>query len=297
MVRSDQPGAALAYHRRIIHERSALNVFSIDAAAAFAAGYPAQWVAFKHQLKSHRLLTISALADLARRLDPGSVDHRHAAGDDTDHPPRLAASDAIQTIQTTGACIALRNIETVPEYSRFMTELTEDLALSVHALTGEMLRWQGVVVISSPGIFSPVHFDAGHWVPLQVTGTKSFAIFASRDGNTPSTEAHERFHGGDRQPLLAHETPADGARNITVGPGDGVYIPPTAAHSVHNGKTPSIALSIGWHSQWSEAERDARRANALLRRVGLRPPAPSAWPHRARLRPAFWRLLQTIGAG
>jgi len=25
--------------------------------------------------------------------------------------------------------------------------------------------------------------------------------------------------------------------------------------------------------------------------------ASTAWPHRARLRPAFWRLLQTTGAG
>ncbi len=294
MVRSDQSGAELTYHRRIIHETRGSNIFGIDAAAAFAAAYPAQPVTLRHRLKSHRLLSLGALADLASHLDPGSLDRRHRAENDhANGSADLPVGEAIQTIQTNGASIALKSIETVPEYGRLMTELAEELALSVQGATGAMLHLQGVVVVASPDTFVPVHFDAEHWVTLQVTGTTCFTIVAGDAAAAPSAEAHERFQCGDRAPLAWDAAIDTGGTDLAIGPGEGVYIPPMAAHSVRNSTNPSIALSIGWHSHWSEAEADTRRANAVLRRFGLRPPPPPPWPRHARLRPALWRMLRT----
>lgn len=54
------------------------QAFPSHAAARFAAAYPLRPASFSHGLVGHPLLELDAIASLAQRLDPASVEYNKA---------------------------------------------------------------------------------------------------------------------------------------------------------------------------------------------------------------------------
>jgi hypothetical protein len=79
-----------------------------------------------------------------------------------------------------------------------------------------------------------------------------------------------------------------------LGPGEAVYVPVMAPHYVTNGPEVSVSISVTWRSPWSYAESDARRFNAMLRRVGIEPAAPGRWPHKNLAKSYGWRTVRKL---
>ena len=257
-------------------------VFGAEARETFAAHYPETPHTLDHALHSHSLLELRALASLAGRLPPASIEYNR--GDlpiGIDGKPGgtgLSIEETILRIAEANSWAVLKNIEQAPEYRALLDSLLGELKPAIEAKTGAMLRPQGFVFISSPDAVTPYHFDPEHNILLQVTGSKTMTQFPAGDARYAPDEVHEAYHTGGARELAWRDELASGGTAFPLAPGQALYVPVMAPHFVRNGPRSAISLSITWRSDWSFAEADARGFNAILRRAGLRPSPPARWP-------------------
>jgi hypothetical protein len=257
-------------------------VFGPAARAQFAAAYPETPHVLQHNLTSHALLTLDALATLAERLPGGSIEYNR--GDlpiGVDGKPGgtgIGIADTIRHIATSNSWAVLKNVEQDPAYQALLLGLLEELRPQIEPRTGALLRPQAFVFISSPNAVTPYHFDPEHNILLQLVGSKVMTQFPAGDPVYAPDETHESYHTGGPRELTWRDKLAAGGREYAIGPGEAVFVPVMAPHFVRNGPESSISLSITWRSDWSFAEADARAFNGWLRARGLSPRAPKRWP-------------------
>ncbi len=271
--------------------------FDEEARAAFADAYPEQAHKLTHQLGDHPLLGLEALAALAEALPPASVEYNRAQlplGLNGAKAPAngLGIGETIRLIQSTGSWAALKNIEQVPAYRDLLHTLLEEMRPVIEARTGEMLRPQGFVFITSPDGVTPYHFDPEHNILMHLAGAKTMTVFPQGDARYAPDQTHEGYHTGGARELFWRDDLAEGGHAWSLAPGEALYVPVMAPHHVRNGPQPGISLSITWRSTWSFEEADARAFNGMLRRAGLKPRAPGRWPAKNRLKAAGWRAMR-----
>ena len=267
----------------------------------FAALYPASAGKLAHALANHPLLTLDALATLAEALPGDSVEWNPGAlpiGIDPADVPRgsLGVGETIRHIDTSASWVVLKRIEQLPAYAALLREALGELAAIVVPRTGAMHQLEGFVFVSSPGSVTPFHFDPEHNILLQLRGTKTMTVFPGGDERLLSAEAQEAFHLGQHHRNLPWD---DGfaalGEAVMLQPGEAIHVPVKTPHWVQNGAAPSISLSITWRSEWSCAEADARAFNRVLRRMGVRPSKPGAFPARNRGKALAWRAMRRLG--
>ena len=277
-------------------------IFPAEALSAFDAAYPETATKLTHGLAGHPLFTLQALAGLATRLDPGHVEYNRGAlpvGIDPGDVPGngLSIADTIRSIETCGSWMVLKFVESDPAYRAVMEEALAALMPVVGARTGEMLKREAFVFVSSPDAVTPFHFDPEHNVLLQLRGTKTMTVFPAGDEAIVAGESHEAFHNGGHRNLPWKDSFAASGRPVTLAPGEAVYVPVKAPHWVKNGPEVSISLSITWRSEWSYAESDARAMNAILRRFGIEPAPPKRYPARNMAKALAVRALRRVRPG
>jgi hypothetical protein len=275
------------------------NVFDAPARSRFAAHYPEAPHILLHNLTSHPLLEIEALAQLAERLPIASVEYNR--GDlpiGVDGKPGsngLTIAETIRRVAEAESWAVLKNIEQVPAYRDLLLGLLEEIRPEIEAATGAMLTPQGFIFVSSPNSVTPYHFDPEHNILLQIRGRKVMTQFPAGDTRFVPDEAHETYHSGGPRELkwddvfLAHGT------EFALSPGEALFVPVMAPHFVRNGPAPSVSLSITWRSEWSYRESDARILNAILRKRGLEPKAPGRWPQQNYGKAYAFRVLRKLG--
>lgn len=273
-------------------------VFGDAARAQFAAAYPETPHVLRHNLATHRLLTLDALAALAERLPERSIEYNR--GDlpiGVDGKPGgtgLGIAETIRHIATSNSWAVLKNVEQDPDYRALLLGLLGELRPQIESRTGAMLRPQAFVFISSPNAVTPYHFDPEHNILLQLVGSKVMTQFPAGDPAYAPDETHESYHTGGPRELTWRDELAAGGRDFALGPGEAVYVPVMAPHFVRNGPASSISLSITWRSDWSFAEADARAFNHWLREKGLSPRAPGRWPAQNRRKAMAQRALRKL---
>lgn len=276
------------------------QVFGEEARAQFDACYPEQARVLEHNLPSHELLTLDALAGLGTALPARSVEYN--PGDlpvgirPEDVPDNgLSIGDTIRMIDQSASWAVLKNIEQVPEYEALLLALLAEIRPILETRTGQMLKPQGFIFVSSPDAVTPYHFDPEHNILLQLRGEKWMTTFPAGDPRFAADEIHEGYHlGGHRNLVWQDEFEAEGVRHHLT-PGKAVFVPVMAPHFVKVGPEASISLSITWRSDWSFAEADARAFNGWLRKRGVTPRAPGRFPARNRAKALAWRVLRKIG--
>ena len=276
------------------------EVFDESARKAFADAYPEQSLHFQHQLHEHPLLSLEALAAMSGEMKESDIEYNRAdlpIGIAPEDVPSngLAIAETIRTIDDNGSWMVLKNIEQLPAYRDLLTDLLKQLEPVVKATTGEMLTPQGYIFISSPGSVTPFHFDPEHNVLLHLRGTKVMTVFPAGDTCFASDQAHETYHAGGHRNLEWNDSLADGGKKVALAPGDAVYVPVMAPHWVKVDDQSAISLSITWRSDWSYHESEARRTNALLRRLGIDPKAPPRWPGNPFWKSFIWRGARRLG--
>ena len=274
-------------------------VFEAPARRSFAANYPEKPHTLAHNLTSHPLLEIEALAQQAERLPITSVEYNR--GDlpiGVDGKPGsngMTIAETIRKVAEAESWAVLKNIEQVPAYEDLLLGLLEEIRPEIEAATGAMLTPQGFIFVSSPNSMTPYHFDPEHNILLQIRGSKVMTQFPAGDARFVPDEAHETYHSGGPRELkwddgfLAHGT------QFPLSPGEALFVPVMAPHFVRNGPAPSVSLSITWRSEWSYRESDARIFNAILRERGLKPAAPGRWPHQNYGKAYAFRVMRKLG--
>ncbi len=275
-----------------------LQIFDGKSRSSFAAAYPETPHLLGHNLADHPLLTLDALASLATRLPESAIEYNR--GDlpiGVDGKPGgngLPIDQTIRHIATSNSWAVLKNIEQVPHYEDLLLGLLGELRPEIEAATGEMLRPQGFVFISSPNAVTPYHFDPEHNILMQLSGTKVMTQFPAGDARYAPDTVHETYHSGGARELPWHDGLMEGGKRFALNPGQAVYVPVMAPHFVENGPASSISLSITWRSDWSFAEADARGFNRLMRRCGFAPAPPCRWPASNRAKSLAFRICRKL---
>lgn len=275
------------------------TVFGAPARTRFAAHYPERPHILSHDLTSHPLLEIEALAALAEKLPITSVEYNR--GDlpiGVDGKPGsngLTIAETIRRVAEAESWAVLKNIEQVPAYEDLLLGLLEEIRPEIEAATGAMLTPQGFIFVSSPNSVTPYHFDPEHNILLQIRGSKVMTQFPAGDTRFVPDEAHETYHSGGPRELKWDDGFLSAGNEFPLAPGEALFVPVMAPHFVRNGPAPSVSLSITWRSEWSYRESDARIFNAMLRARGFSPRAPGRWPQQNYAKAYAFRVLRKLG--
>lgn len=276
-----------------------MSVFPDHSCATFAANYPEMPHLLRHDLGLHPLLELDALAQLAETLPTASIEYNFGnqpiGVDGKPAPTGIPIGQTIREIETTNSWAVLKNIEQDPDYARLLHDLLEELRPTIESKTGQMLKAQGFIFVTSAGGVTPYHFDPEHNILLQVRGHKIMTQFPAGDSRFAPDTVHESYHTGGGRELVWRDDMLVHGREFALDAGDAVFVPVMAPHFVKNGSAPSVSLSITWRSAWSFAEADARAFNGLLRQYGMTPRQPGRWPMRNRLKAWGWRLVRKLG--
>lgn len=274
-------------------------VFDSAARQIFAESYPEIPHILAHNLRSHPLLTLDALAALGEALPAQSVEYNKGdlpVGIDPKFVPSngMRIGETIRNAETSESWAVLKNVEQIPDYAALLTELLNELKRHIEVKTGNLLKPQGFIFVSSPNAVTPYHFDPEHNILLQLSGTKVMTQFPAGDPFYAPDETHEGYHSGGHRNLAWQDDFAVGGTEWTLRPGQGLFVPVMAPHHVKNGPSVSISLSITWRSDWSFAEADARAFNHMLRKWGAKPRAPGRFPAQNRGKALAWRILRRL---
>jgi Cupin-like domain len=276
-------------------------VFTGDAKARFALCYPETPHVLSHCLLQHPLLDLEALALLGESLPEKSLEYNR--GDlpigirPEDVPSNgMSIGETIRSIDSANSWCVLKNIEQIPAYRDLLLTLLGELEDVTSGTTGEMLRPEGFIFVSSPGSMTPYHFDPEHNILLQLRGWKTMTVFPAGDPRFAAPEAHEAYHsGGGPRNLPWDDAFALHGTDYRLEPGQAIFVPVMSPHYVRNGDRPSISLSITWRSEWSYAETDAHAMNSVLRRFGLNPSPPRRYPVNNAVKSLGYRVLRKLG--
>lgn len=230
------------------------------------------------QLDRLQLLARSLLATRqCRFIVPGSTD---ASVFDHKSEPADGRSldDVFQRINEPGSWVALYNVQTDPEYGRFVREVVRTVGMTLPEVDAP-LDTCGFIFISAPPSVTPFHIDREQNLWLQIRGRKTLSVWDHNDRETVAAADVEDFiSSGTLQNVRLTEAARGRARNFDCGPGDGVYFPSTSPHLTNTNTswvTPDdgVVISIGavFYSRFTCRTAYAHAFNHVLRRFGMRP--------------------------
>ncbi|HZP19642.1 MAG TPA: cupin-like domain-containing protein [Bauldia sp.] len=257
----------------------------IDVAGPAGGKFPAEPFRIRHHLADHPLLSLEALARLATRLDRDRLEYNSGRLQPNQKPDEvpgvdLAPADVIRQIETAGAWMVLKNVETVPEYAALIRTALADAAAALGARSpaeAGMTDFQGFIFVSSANAVTPFHIDYEQNFFVHLHGEKFMHVFDNRDRSLVSEKDLETFPGKHRN----HAYREDFEKRATVNrfePGEGMFLPYTWPHWVRTGSDWTISMAITWKSPENVRMNRLYLANALLRKLGLPQPAPGRHP-------------------
>lgn len=278
-----------------------MTVFSENSLDTLATAYPSHAIKIGHSLLNHPLLETERLAQLGEKLPAGQVEYNLGDIDVSQPDPSatpangLTVAETLANIDRAGSWVALRNIETDPDYRDLMMDCLSQIVPLAEKRTGTAYRPEGFIFASSPGAITPFHFDPEHNILLQVRGRKTMHLFPADDEHIVSARQHEAYHAGGHCNLAYDPSMEARATAWQLSPGDALYVPVKAPHWVRNGDDVSISLSITWRSEESDRQRRIYRLNRLMRRRGLNPPAFRPRDPRIPVKDFSARVLDRLG--
>jgi hypothetical protein len=276
-------------------------VFAAEALQAFRTLYPEQPGLIAHDFRDHPLFELDALVALAQRMRPVDVEYNRGdlpVGLDPAATPSngLSVAETIRRIEECGSWMVLKFVEQDLAYRQLLHSVLAEIEPAVRPVTGEMLKLEGFIFISSPNAVTPFHFDPEHNILLQLRGRKTMTVFPAADETIAAGESHEAFHAGGHRNLPWRDDFHAQGQAFDLTPGQAIYVPVKAPHWVKNGPEPSVSFSITWRSEWSYREADARGLNAMLRRAGFRPAPPARFPKQNLAKSVAYRAARKLTA-
>jgi hypothetical protein len=158
------------------------------------------------------------------------------------------------------------------------------------AALGRIAVRQAVLLLATGGKTTPAHIDLEHGLLLHLRGEKEIQIGGFSDPATAQRKV-ERMHLGEHRNI--GRLPQD-AQIFDLRPGDGVHIPALTPHTVRSAEGQvSLSMTIALKTEAMMGEAAVHRANAHLRRLGMKPRRPGVNPRSDRVKQ---RLMQTVGA-
>jgi Cupin superfamily protein len=231
----------------------------------------------RHGLAGHPLLTREAIVGLTAERPGWSVDfhrgNRPVVAGDTPAVVEGTAASVAADIENSGSWIVLSFVDHAPGYGDLLDETSVEFRSILGSRDGPARARTGTVFMSSPDGVTPAHFDRHHNILLQVEGVKELSVGEFDDDLARERELYRHLSGHDYMLALPQRF-----ETFTLGPGDGVYIPPYAPHWIVCHHNVAIGLSCSVRTATSHRVELAHTFNTKLRRLGIHPRLPGARP-------------------
>jgi mannose-6-phosphate isomerase-like protein (cupin superfamily) len=231
-----------------------------------------------HHLATHPAFAFENLLALARRLPKKQVRFHAAtatAGSDfektvEEHKPQISVEDALANMETSGSWIALHNCQTDPAYKAVLDQVLDEVKTRIDAKDPGMHHRAFWIFIQSPGSVTPFHMDHEQNFLMQIRGKKLARVWHPEQ--CLSDYALEVFHSEHHRREVKYDESFNAfAHAFELEPGQGVYMPSTGPHLVHNGPNVSITVSMTYLTHETRRIETIHRGNHALRRLGIKP--------------------------
>jgi hypothetical protein len=250
----------------------------------------------RHKLAGHPLFTLQSLIELARRLPPHYT--RYSAGDMSvegglysGKQNGLSVEETIRRIEECGSWMTIRFVHEDPAYAALMNQCLDQIRPLSDELAPGMVMREAFIFVSSPNTVTPYHMDPEYNFLLHIRGRKMMHVFDKSDPKIVTDLDLEHYlSDGDLKIEFKPESQAK-AMSFDLQPGRGVHVPLTAPHWVQNGPEVSVSFSITFRTPHSERLQMIHRANAFLRRSGLKPTPIGKSPLRDTLKYQAYRTI------
>jgi hypothetical protein len=236
--------------------------------------------AANHPLAGHPLFSVEALAKVAEEASRRKGDLYVDAGNftfadkwGTTPKPNMTIPEIFERIETAGAWLVLKHIDTNPAYKALLDDF-EAFLREIAGPEGSTLlsNPEMIVLITSPRRKSAFHFDAEVNFLAQVQGSKDIWVCDPMDRSVTTEEEIEQYYSVSNNAGTYKPHAEKVARHFTLRPGDALHIPTHAAHWVQNHD--SVSVSVSLNMEFPQRYADAYRANHYMRRLGLKPRPP-----------------------
>lgn len=236
--------------------------------------------AVHHPLAGHPLFSIEALTKVAEEASRREGDAYVDVGDlnladkwGSTPKPDMTIPEIIDRIESAGAWLILKHVETNPRYKALLDEF-EAFLREIAGLEGSRLlsNAEMLVLITSPRRKTPFHFDAEVNFLAQIQGSKDLWVCDPKDRSVTTEEEIERYYSVSITAGTYKPQAEQVARQFTLYPGDAVHIPTHASHWVQNHDT--VSVSVSFNMELPRRYGDTYRANYYMRRLGLKPRPP-----------------------
>jgi len=272
-------------------------------ASAFEQLFPNRPFRIRHALTDDPRLTLRAIIDLLKVMPRDRIEYnsgKAAVSQDPSTTPLvdLEPEDVIRQIETAGAWMVLKRVESHPAYKA----LLEDALLSVARARGfqsladaRFSDIQGFLFVSSPGSTTPFHLDSEDNFFVQIHGDKIFNVYNNEDRSIATEEQIEHCITKHRN-LKFEERYAAKEMHNALQPGEGVFVPYLWPHWVRTTDSYSISVAITWKTPEVRRRNDLYVINSMLRDRGLPQAAPGTQPLRDAAKLAVFRTANLFVA-
>jgi len=263
--------------------------------------FPLKPFAIHHKLSGHPLLTLPHIAQLASELPRDLIEYNSGNAAVSQNPDEvknidLDPVDVVNRIQTAGAWMVLKRVETSPAYRTLLVDALTSVARargfkSVEDAGFEQI--EGFLFVSSPNSTTPFHMDAEDNFFVQIHGEKFFRVYDNRDGAI-ADDAQVEHSTVKHRNVPYNDSFKPRATEFHMFDGDGCYIPYQWPHWVRTADSYSISLAITWKTKEVRRLNDLHRFNSMLRGIGLPQAAPGAKPALDAAKLAVYRTAAAI---
>jgi hypothetical protein len=258
---------------------------------------------FQHQLLGHPALTLENLCKVLPSLPRGQVVYSSKRLSETDNFERFFSQDgdrasieqAIESIRTSEAYIAVQSPQSDPSYAPLFKDLIGDISqlLRLRGLGDEVRNPRMYLFIASPNAVTPFHFDRYANFLMQFRGSKTVSVFPQWNPNVVPDADREAYVSYATTDLKWSPALDQFGRAFDFGPGEALHIPFAAGHHVRNGPDDvSISLSIFFDTEenlrWRRALSFNHYARRAMRPFGIAPGPVGHNPMGDGLKSALW---------
>ena len=242
---------------------------------------------FDHNLHTRDLFQLPAVRALAQKYDGHSEDYYVASGaaaPDQEfysvNPTGLGLTDAFDHLNTRSIRILLKRPENYdPEFRRLLDRLIGQVIDHSDALKHDrIIRLFSSILVTSAATVTPFHFDPSAGFFFQITGEKVYHIYPPAELTELELEPFY-FRGVTAigQVELSRRDPKQGYV-FHLAAGKGFHQPRNAPHWVETRRDLSVSFTFNFETERMRQTGRVRGFNCCLRKVGVNPSPPGAWP-------------------
>ncbi len=262
----------------------------------FRRKFDKEWFSFSHAFAENELFSMPRLAQLAMDIQSHRPNDMYCDSEvasigqrwNESNRPANSIDQVIRTIEQGQAWVVLKRCERDPDYMQILNAAMGQILELTGPQIEKVVDFKEVIIfITSPGRLTTYHIDRECNFIAQIAGKKNIYLFDKDDREILPEEEIERFWTIDNNSAIYKPEYQDRAFTFELKPGNGIHVPIGAPHWLQNGDNVSVTMSMNFHFVDSE-RRDVYRANHYLRKLGIHPSPPFAYPMRDSAKKMAW---------